>query len=244
MLAGKNTPVDVWKSLSLEEQRALVERVADTQRKSLMALPNVVAVGWGVRTKRIAPKKGARAPASRKPRLYQSQPVVRILVERKWPQRSRREEGRIPSYLTAYVTKEGRRLQVAVPTDVESVAGSQHQSGAGVFRTPVLQSPKTRGALCCLVRDEAGVLWGVSCCHVIGARFPNGYPNLACKAFLKPGQSLPLLSGTMLAGKFMRFMLDAGSRADSGRRNRPTTPRECAGFFSVLGSRRDRARRV
>lgn len=170
----------LWQKMSPSSRRKATEVAAEKHRATLESLPNVIAVGSGIRTQRARNADGIVLERSSAMPVG-NEPVVSILVSKKWKSTYRRTSGRIPSHLFIDFEVKGETLTVAVPTDIESVDGSEEQA-YGNLTTPGLavwhptQRSGVLGAMSCLVADENRAIYGVSCEHVLGRGFPQGAP--------------------------------------------------------------------
>lgn len=150
-----------WEGLSAADKMVVARKAAEGHERKLMALPNVVTVGYGYR--------------ERADNLL-DEPCVKVSVSKKWSS-ERQLRGKVPTWcLTSWVRrKNGKRRMYAVPTDVSRLGAiATHASaGAQTRSTQRGQTGSSEATGCCLVKfigyDELCLL---GCAHAL-ARVAN-----------------------------------------------------------------------
>lgn len=177
-----------WASLSNDERfeavRSAARRLHNTGKfRSLGS--GVVGIGYGIRERR--PKtKGA------KPR-YGRTPVLVVTVKTKWKQTGGRHEGQgrpVPECLLIQVLLAGRRILLAIPTDVCQAVRPRPHAQRNACRAKSMQAgaPSVAGSIAALVRNADqpdGPVYLIGCQHVIHRALVtfNAVPDLTSQVF-------------------------------------------------------------
>jgi hypothetical protein len=168
----------------------LAREIAHTRGAELtLAYRNVVMVAYGYKRRTLGEKETlVRVPS------------VIFVVRRKWTPTTRKPDDaqHLPHRLLAYVTWEGRRMLVAVPTDVQletSFAGARAQSDREICARSRTHAPEF-GAVATLVDVRAAgetQRYGLTAMHVLTPAFDQtaGAPAAGVRIELAKGKPQP-----------------------------------------------------
>ena len=153
-----------YRALSQARQLQVLSELLETRAHELMlAYDGVIRVGLGWRRRRDRRGHGTVC--------WHEIPGVLFMVKRKWRKGSAERPGKIPRHLLAYATNaRGKRVLVAVPTDVDSAAWmNTARAEAGIRAYPANSLIINNGEVCTVVQrsDQPGTRYGLSCRHVL-----------------------------------------------------------------------------
>jgi hypothetical protein len=199
-----NDAISRFRRLSRERQYAVLREILLTRATELtLAYPNVLRVGLG--------HKRSRNRAGQSVLRDQTPPCLLFMVGRKWPRRSTRSEGRIPSHLLSFTpTAHGTMMLVAVPTDVDS---AQWLAGArpdlSVKATVTKSGVFNIGSVCCTLRQLSApsTVYGVSCRHVLSFGPRASIPGDTVDAGGAPLGAIADIKGAVVGPKVMDAQL-------------------------------------
>lgn len=159
--AGKN-----WDSLSPEAKEQLLEELVCTRIDELrQSFPDLVAIGFGLRTKK----------AGRRRRRFHDELVVKFMVANKWSKKSRlrNTQRALPKFFLAYATRDATRVLCRVPTDIEDRRAYRNcvcQSAPTLVAVGPANSggPAERGSIACVVQipGDTENVYAVSAAHL------------------------------------------------------------------------------
>jgi hypothetical protein len=155
-------PIATWKRLSLATQFGIAREVAARRAAAFKrTYKNVLSVGPGYRT------RGAH-------RALKEEVCLRFLLIRKW---KARRKGSVPLRILALATLRGRKIAVAIPTDVDVLGRGEPQATNDLGPGIVVRGngKELRGAACCLVEeaDDASASYLLGCHHVLTGSSAN-----------------------------------------------------------------------
>lgn len=183
-----------WVSLSKEEQMAVLHEVVVTRGKELkLAYPDIMEIGYGIRTVTIRGKL----------QLLPDEMCIVFMVPRKWisePKTKKTRDRHLPRHLMTYCSTPSGRQLCAIPTNIES--GLHYKKVKPHDRQYVLIKkpgvPTQAGVFCCAVTTPgANIPFGLSCHHVLAmskVTNPQGSPALGAQVFLN---GAPTAFGTL-----------------------------------------------
>jgi hypothetical protein len=156
--------LDRYRALSQTRQLQLLSELLETRVHELLrAYDGVVRVGLGWRRRRDRRGHGSIC--------WHDTPCVLFMVKRKWRKGSAERPGKIPRHLLAYATNaRGKRVLVAVPTDVDAAAWMHSaRAEAGIRAYPGNSLVINNGEVCTVLKrsDQPGNRYGLSCRHVL-----------------------------------------------------------------------------
>jgi hypothetical protein len=163
-----------YRALSRTRQLQLLSELLETRAHELMrAYHGVTRIGLGWRRQRDHRGHGIVC--------WHETPCVLFMVKRKWRRGSNPSHaGRIPSHLLAYAsTARGKRVLVAVPTDVDSSAWmNSARAEAGIHAFPSNGSLVNDGVVCTVLRrsDQPDKRYALSCRHVLSFGILASFP--------------------------------------------------------------------
>jgi hypothetical protein len=184
-----------WNRLSIARQRAVVRDCAHMLTRNWPDFfdSNVVGLAFGAREKRVPAGKRTR----RKSQLLHECPTLIVVVEKKLSKSrlaKRRTAKPIPEHITAVVKVRGRRVPVAIPTDViQKPRAARAQGVEGLQMRNAEAGLGIRGSVAAIVRDipDSGERYFLTCHHVacLSLLDPNLEPLLPADATLLPVNS-------------------------------------------------------
>jgi hypothetical protein len=153
-----------WDILTKNQKSEFISVAKRIVRRELPRLKeifgdNIVSISEGFRTK------------GKLNRIYREL-VIRIYVNKKWAKDKilQKEEILIPGYLSGYMQKGKRRVEIRIPTDVNEIGIAKLQATYVKVSADDIEGKVFPGSICCLVRDteDEDSLFLLSCKHVFG----------------------------------------------------------------------------
>ena len=167
-----------WRRLSRKRKLHVARCLVEDHGEELKSeFKDLIAVSYGYR---------ATGKSRQDRTVDRTEPCVGFLVARKFrPRNASERERRLPSVLLAYAEHRGKRVLVAVPTDVESAKVISRPVRAQNIRIRVTGGASTNlqtdfGILAAVVKlPDGDDLYGLSCFHVLAltAFFGGQIPN-------------------------------------------------------------------
>lgn len=160
---GKPTPIrwDILTKNKKNEFLSAAKRIVHRELPRLKKIfdDNLVSISEGFRTKGKLQK------------IYREL-VIRIYVKDKWAKDKILQKGDvlIPHYLSGYLQKGKRRIEIQIPTDVNEIGIAKLQATYVKISADDIEGTVFPGSICCLVRDvkDEDSLFLLSCKHVFG----------------------------------------------------------------------------
>lgn len=162
---NESKPVPIrWNILTKKQKSEFLSVAKRIVRRELPRLQeifgdNIVSISEGFRTK------------GKLHRIYREL-VIRIYVNKKWAKDKilQKEEILIPRYLSGYMQKGKRRVEIQIPTDVNEIGIAKLQATYVKVSADDIKEKVFPGSICCLVRntEDEDSLFLLSCKHVFG----------------------------------------------------------------------------
>jgi hypothetical protein len=163
-----------WHALDPITQAALLADIVETRSPELrQAYPDVIAVGYGRRTRGKGPRHKVRL----------GELTLKFMVPAKWKKgsRSKRPERPLPDHILAYQRVANERRLLSIPTDIEDRRDYRQCRPQSVHQIRATTDPDAvTGSIACTVRipgDPDHSLYAISAAHVLDL-FEIFWPNL------------------------------------------------------------------
>jgi len=178
----------------------LLEEIVQSRHEELRrAYPDLLAVGYGLRTK----------TARKKRRRVKTDLAIKFMVEKKWAPNSKLHQSprALPKYLLAYASIGTTRVLCRIPTDVDerrSYLGCGPQTGPQLVAVSSDDSrqPPERGSIACIARvpGDTTNTYAVSAAHLFDLT-EQLWPNIPNNVLVTvPGSNAVLAAVSDFAG--------------------------------------------
>jgi hypothetical protein len=176
-----------WKALNNEQRERLIIDVVRTRANELRAAyPDVIAIGYGLRTRHIGKRR----------RIRQPELVLKFMVKQKWNKASRLTRSRrmLPTVLLAHWHTNDASVTCGVPTDIDehrTYRLCKPQLNPRVVAVQAGAPPVTEwGSIACVVRipGDSQSLYAVSAAHVLDLT-QHFWPAVPDQATVRDGDS-------------------------------------------------------
>jgi hypothetical protein len=178
---------DRWNALDDRSKEQLLIDVIRTRGHELqMAYPDIVAIGYGLRTRHPAGRRRVRRPVF----------VLKFMVKRRWKRNSRLEDSvrRLPKFLLAHThTKAGSDI-CAIPTDVDehrTYRLCRPQAGPRIVAVQSNAPSVTEwGSIACVVRipGDSRNIYALGAAHVFDL-MEHFWPAIPDQTTIRDGDS-------------------------------------------------------